>query len=80
MIFFKGDPFSIRSSKPWRTIRAIFGNVGVFLNIFGDFRFFRIFDKKVLFELKKFKDNGATILGGCCETRPSHINAMATIE
>jgi homocysteine S-methyltransferase len=29
--------------------------------------------------VKKFKDNGATILGGCCETRPSHIHAMATI-
>ena len=30
--------------------------------------------------VKKFKDNGATILGGCCETRPSHISAMAAIE
>ena len=30
--------------------------------------------------VKKFRDNGATILGGCCETRPSHINAMTTIE
>ena len=29
---------------------------------------------------KKFRESGATILGGCCETRPSHINAMATIE
>ena len=29
--------------------------------------------------VKKFKDNGATILGGCCETRPSHISAMAAI-
>jgi S-methylmethionine-dependent homocysteine/selenocysteine methylase len=29
---------------------------------------------------KKFKENGATILGGCCETRPSHIKAMATIR
>jgi S-methylmethionine-dependent homocysteine/selenocysteine methylase len=29
---------------------------------------------------KKFKDNGATILGGCCETRPSHIEAMAKIK
>ena len=29
--------------------------------------------------VKKFKDNGATILGGCCETRPPHIHAMATI-
>jgi S-methylmethionine-dependent homocysteine/selenocysteine methylase len=29
---------------------------------------------------KKFKDNGATILGGCCETRPSHIKAMAKLK
>ena len=30
--------------------------------------------------VKKFRDNGATILGGCCETRPSHINAMASVK
>ena len=30
--------------------------------------------------VKKFKDSGATILGGCCETRPSHIKAMASIK
>ena len=30
--------------------------------------------------VKKFKDSGATILGGCCETRPSHIRAMANIK
>ena len=30
--------------------------------------------------VKKFKDNGATILGGCCEIRPSHIDAMANIK
>ena len=29
---------------------------------------------------KKIKDNGATILGGCCETRPSHIEAMAKLK
>lgn len=29
---------------------------------------------------KKFKDSGATILGGCCETRPSHIEAMAKLK
>ena len=29
---------------------------------------------------KKFKDAGATILGGCCETSPSHIKAMAKIK
>ena len=30
--------------------------------------------------VKKFKDAGATIIGGCCETRPSHIKAMASIK
>ena len=29
---------------------------------------------------KKFKDSGATILGGCCETRPSHIKEIAKIK
>jgi len=29
---------------------------------------------------KKFKDAGATILGGCCETSPSHIEAIAKIK
>ena len=28
---------------------------------------------------KKFKEAGATILGGCCETRPSHIKAMSNL-
>ena len=30
--------------------------------------------------VKKFKDSGATILGGCCETRPSHIEAIAKLK
>jgi len=29
---------------------------------------------------KKFKDLGATILGGCCETRPSHIEMIAKLK
>jgi len=29
--------------------------------------------------VKKFKDKGATILGGCCETRPAHIREMAKL-
>ena len=29
---------------------------------------------------KKFKEAGATILGGCCETGPSHIKAIAKIK
>ena len=36
--------------------------------------------KKIGEIVKKFKENGATILGGCCETRPSHIKAMARIK
>jgi len=29
--------------------------------------------------VKKFKDSGATILGGCCETGPEHIREMAKL-
>ena len=29
---------------------------------------------------KKFKNAGATIIGGCCETSPSHIKAMAKLK
>ena len=29
---------------------------------------------------KKFKDAGANILGGCCETSPSHIKAIAKLK
>ena len=29
---------------------------------------------------KKFKDAGATILGGCCETSPAHIKAISKIR
>ena len=30
--------------------------------------------------VKNFKKNGATILGGCCETRPAHIKAMSELK
>ena len=36
--------------------------------------------EKILKIAKSFKDRGATILGGCCETRPSHIKAMAKLK
>ena len=29
---------------------------------------------------KKMKNKGATILGGCCETKPSHINAISVLK
>ena len=36
--------------------------------------------KKLSIIVKKFKDAGATILGGCCETRPEHIRQMAKLR
>ena len=30
--------------------------------------------------VQKFKETGATILGGCCETSPSHIKAIANLK
>ncbi len=35
---------------------------------------------KIALIAKKFKDAGATILGGCCETSPSHIEAISKIK
>ena len=29
---------------------------------------------------KDFKNMGATILGGCCETRPAHIEQLAKLK
>jgi len=36
--------------------------------------------KKMALLVKKFKEAGATILGGCCETRPDHIKEMAKLN
>jgi len=36
--------------------------------------------KKMSYFVKRFKDAGATILGGCCETRPAHIREMAKLK
>ena len=36
---------------------------------------------KKMFEFaKKFKDAGATIIGGCCETRPAHIKEFTKLK
>ena len=35
--------------------------------------------KKMAEFAKKFKDSGATILGGCCETSPAHIKEMSEL-
>ena len=36
--------------------------------------------EKMALIAKKFKSAGATILGGCCETRPNHIREMAKLK
>ena len=39
------------------------------------------YDTKLFYEFsEKIKEKGATILGGCCETRPSHIEAIAKLK
>ena len=35
--------------------------------------------KKMARFAKKFKDSGATILGGCCETSPKHIQEFSKL-
>ena len=36
--------------------------------------------KKFLEFSKKMKNKGATIFGGCCETKPAHINKIAVLK
>ena len=36
--------------------------------------------KKMALIVKTFKEAGATILGGCCETRPSHIKEISKLK
>jgi len=36
--------------------------------------------EKLALIIKKFKDAGATIIGGCCETRPAHIKEMSKLK
>ena len=51
------------------------GNPNEFLGVRED-----LTPEKMLEFAKKFKDAGATILGGCCETRPTHIKAFASLK
>jgi len=51
------------------------GNPNEFLGVRED-----LTPEKMSAFAKKFKDAGATILGGCCETRPSHIKAFASLK
>ena len=51
------------------------GNPNEFLGVRED-----LTPEKMLEFAKKFRNAGATILGGCCETRPLHIKAFASLK
>ena len=51
------------------------GNPNEFLGVRKD-----LTPEKMYEFAKKFKEAGATIIGGCCETRPSHIRAFSKLK
>ena len=51
------------------------GNPNEFLGVRKD-----LTPEKMYEFAKKFKNAGATIIGGCCETRPSHIRAFSKLK
>ena len=51
------------------------GNPNEFLGVRKD-----LTPEKMYAFARKFKDAGATIIGGCCETRPSHIEAFSKLK
>ena len=51
------------------------GNPNEFLGVRKD-----LTPEKIFEFAKKFKDAGATIIGGCCEIKPSHIEAFSKLK
>ena len=65
------DDYGVRSPSMW-------GKDGNPTKILGKRE--DITESKFYEFVKKFKDDGATILGGCCEIRPSHIKNIAKLK
>ncbi|MBO6489701.1 MAG: homocysteine S-methyltransferase family protein [Pelagibacteraceae bacterium] len=65
------DNYGVSSSSTWGEN----GNPNIILGSRKDINPDKFYDFA-----KKFKDNGATILGGCCEIGPSHINKIAKLK
>ena len=75
---FKLNAFIKTSSKPnyndaYKKHKT--GNPNEFLGVRKD-----LTPEKMLEFAKKFKDAGATIIGGCCETTPLHIKAFSKLK
>jgi homocysteine S-methyltransferase len=74
---FKLNAFIKTNPKPNYTSAYIVsktGNPNEFLGVRED-----LTPKRMSEFAKKFKDAGATILGGCCETRPAHIKEISKL-
>jgi len=70
---FKNIPDDYAARKP-----SIWGKSGNPTKILGSRE--DITESKFYEFVKKFKDAGATILGGCCEIRPSHISKISNLK
>jgi len=77
---FKANLWEIEEPGPQRTFNtAKYDEIGTNPNIAFGKR--DKYDPKLFYEFsEKIKKKGATILGGCCETRPSHIEAIAKLK
>jgi len=65
------DDYAVREPSTW-------GKGGNPTKILGSRE--DIIESKFYEFVKKFKNAGATILGGCCEIRPSHISKIANLK
>ena len=77
---FKANLWEIEEPGPQRTFNtAKYDEIGTNPNIAFGKR--DKYDPKLFYEFsKRIKEKGATILGGCCETRPSHIEAISKLK
>ena len=77
---FKVNLWEIEEPGPQRTFNtAKYDEIGTNPNIAFGKR--DKYDPKLFYEFsEKIKEKGATILGGCCETTPSHIEAIAKLK
>ena len=77
---FKANLWEIEEPGPQRTFNtAKYDEIGTNPNIAFGKR--DKYDPILFYEFsKKIKEKGATILGGCCETTPSHIESIAKLK
>ena len=77
---FKANLWEIEEPGPQRTFNtAKYDEIGTNPNIAFGKR--DKYDPKLFYDFsEKIKEKGATILGGCCETTPSHIEAIAKLK